>query len=454
MDVMITPPIGTRHGLRPIFALALLVVLSLGLSAQRPDRPDPSPGSDVPVWYDAVVLPSASADSFTVDIHYRIPTSFFVLLRTSDGHAAAQGELLVELAGKNGTQTSREVRPIRVEREREPEPGESVPDIQDLVRFQVPAGTYTIVFELKAFDSERRFLERRRTLEIPTAASLTAVSRLLFGYPSSDGNYFMPFNRGGAAIFGSRGGMIVHLRPPTEAPVVVEWRVTSPDRDGDGRIVDLRARDTIRQPRTLTTLAEDQGLRYRFDSVAVAPWTSAYLPLPLEQLEPGTYVVDLKLFAGSETFQQVYRFAVIWPTLPRSLADFDVAVDALRHIADPEEIDDMIGFFADGGRSRFEEFWRRLDPDTTTAYNPVQEEYYRRVDDAIRRFSTRGGTNGYKTDRGRILILFGTPTSSQRLFRPNIGPREIWIYEQQKKRFIFTDPSRTGEYTLTQTEDL
>jgi GWxTD domain-containing protein len=422
--------------------------------AQRPDHTDLTAGSDTPVWYDAVVLPTASADTFIVDIHYRLSPGFFVFLRTSEGRAAAQGELLVELAGKNGTQTSREVRPIRVEREREPGPGESIPDIQDLVRFHVPAGTYAIVFELKAFDSERRFLERRRTLEIASAGGLTAVPRLLFGYPSPDGNHFIPFNRGGAAIFGSRGGMIVHLRPSSDAPLVVEWRVASPDRESKGRNLDLRARDTIRLQRTLTSFIEDDGIRYRFDSVAVAPWTSAYLALPLEQLEPGPYVVDLKLQAGAETSQQVYRFAVIWPSLPRSLADFDLAVDALRHIADPEEIDDMIGFFADNGRARFDEFWRRLDPDTTTVYNPAQEEYYRRVDDAIRRFSTRGGTDGYKTDRGRILILFGTPTSSQRLFRPNTGPREIWIYEGQKKRFIFTDPSRTGAYTLTQTEEL
>lgn len=454
MEVMTTLPLETRRGRLPTLTLALLAVLSLGLSAQRSERSDPSSGSDVPVWYDAIVLPTASVDTFIVDIHYRIPAGYFVFLRTPEGRTAAQGELLVELAGKNGTHTSREVRPIRVEREREPGQGESIPDIQEIVRFRVPTGTYTIVFELKAFDSERRFLERRRTLEITSGGSLTAVPRLLFGYPSADGDHFIPFNRGGAAIFGSRGGMIVHLRSTADAPIVAEWRVASPDRDNEGRNVDLRARDTVHLPRTLTTFVEGEGFGYRFDSASVASWTSAYLALPLEQLEPGPYVVDLRLSAGGETYQHVYRFAVIWPTLPRSLADFDLAVDALRHIADPEEIDDMVGFFADGGRSRFEEFWRRLDPDTTTAYNPVQEEYYRRVDDAIRRFSTRGGADGYKTDRGRILILFGTPTSSQRLFRPNTGPREIWIYESQRKRFIFTDPSRTGEYTLTQTEDL
>ena len=166
------------------------------------------------------------------------------------------------------------------------------------------------------------------------------------------------------------------------------------------------------------------------------------------------YRVEVELSSGELRARQTYPFAVIWPTRPRSLADFGIAVDALRHIADPEEVDDMVGFFADGGRQRFDEFWRHRDPDTTTAYNPVQEEFYRRVDEAIRRFSSRGGTDGYKTDRGRILILFGTPTTSQRLFRPNTGPREIWTYEGIKKRFIFTDPNRTGDYKLSQTEDL
>jgi GWxTD domain-containing protein len=432
---------------------AALLFMSGSLTAQRTGSADAPGTSDVPVYYDAVVLPSTALDSFRVDIHYRIPAAFFVFLRTPDGHATAQGELLVELASKAGTQTRRDVRPIVIRRDREPAAGETLPDVQDLVRFVVPSGSYSIVFELKAFDSERRFLERRRTLEILPSSNLSAVPRPLFGYPSTDGNHFVPFNRGGAAVFGSRGGMIVHARLPAEGPVAVNWRITNPDVR-DGRSVDLRARDTIRLVRTLTTSERSEGIRYRFDSSAVEGWASAFLPLPLEQLEPGPYAVELDLSAGAERSRQIYRFAVIWPTLPRSLADFDLAVDALRHIADPEEIDDMVGFFADGGRARFDEFWRQKDPDTTTVYNPVQEEYYRRVDEAIRRFSTRGGMDGYKTDRGRVLILYGTPTSSQRLFRPNTGPREIWIYEQLKKRFIFTDPSRTGDYTLTQTEEL
>ncbi len=440
---------------RPFFvAVGLFLLSPFGLMAQRTERPEMSTGSDVPVFYDAVVLPNAAADSFVVDIHYRIPAAFFVFLRTAEGGSAAQGELLVELASKNGTQTNREVRTIRMERERQPGPRETLPDVEQTVRFTVPPGTYTIVFELKAFDSERRFLERRRTLEIPSGSGLTALPKGLLGYPSADGNGFIPFNRGGAAIFGSRGGMIAHVRTPTNGPISAEWRITSSDAGSDGRKVDLRARDTIVLRRTIITLEEGAPVRYRFDSTAIESWTSAFLALPLEQLGQGLYTVDVDLSTGSERVRQTYRFSVIWPTLPRSLADFNLAVDALRHIADPEEVDDMVGFFADAGRDRFDEFWRLRDPDTTTAYNPVQEEYYRRVDESIRRFSTRGSSDGYKTDRGRILILFGTPTSSQRIFRPNTGPREIWIYEQQKKRFIFTDPSRTGEYTLTQTEDL
>jgi len=140
--------------------------------------------------------------------------------------------------------------------------------------------------------------------------------------------------------------------------------------------------------------------------------------------------------------------------MPRSLARFDLAVDALRYIASEEDIDDMVGFLADGGKERFNEFWRMKDPDTSTAYNEVLEEYYRRVDESIVRFSTRGELDGYKSDRGRIFIVYGTPTSMDRIFRPESGPREVWWYEGIRKRFIFTDPSRTGEYGLSQTEDL
>jgi hypothetical protein len=81
-------------------------------------------------------------------------------------------------------------------------------------------------------------------------------------------------------------------------------------------------------------------------------------------------------------------------------------------------------------------------------------EYYYRVDDALRRFSTSRENDGYKTDRGRIYILYGPPQKSERSLQPNSAPTEIWTYDRLHRRFIFIDTEKNGNYVLSQSENL
>jgi len=81
-------------------------------------------------------------------------------------------------------------------------------------------------------------------------------------------------------------------------------------------------------------------------------------------------------------------------------------------------------------------------------------EYYRRVDIANRRFSSSREMDGYKSDQGRIFILYGSPSRTERLFSPSSPAREVWTYTQLKKRFIFEDQRRSGIYVLISIENL
>jgi GWxTD domain-containing protein len=130
----------------------------------------------------------------------------------------------------------------------------------------------------------------------------------------------------------------------------------------------------------------------------------------------------------------------------------NLAIDALKHIATEEEISSMTTLNSRKSMKEFQEFWRKQSPDTTCAYNPRMAEYYRRVDEAIKRFSTRDEMDGYRTDRGRILILFGSPSITNRLLKPNTPPSEIWTYEKLRKRLTFVDRQRIGNFILEKEE--
>src|SRR5579863_6747873 len=99
-----------------------------------------------------------------------------------------------------------------------------------------------------------------------------------------------------------------------------------------------------------------------------------------------------------------------------------------------------------------EQFWLRRDPTPGTPENEFKDEHYRRMNYAGR-FTSRSGTPGWKTDRGRIYITFGPPDEidSHPGGSATKPPWEDWRY-----RFIegigndvnveFVDNDSTGDF--------
>jgi GWxTD domain-containing protein len=120
----------------------------------------------------------------------------------------------------------------------------------------------------------------------------------------------------------------------------------------------------------------------------------------------------------------------------------------------------------DDERERFiEEFWRRRDPDPDTDENEFKEEYYERIAYANEHFAS--GIPGWKSDRGRIWIMYGKPDEREThpmggsYDRPSYEgggststyPFEIWFYRYlagvgSGVEIEFVDPTGSGEYRI------
>ena len=80
----------------------------------------------------------------------------------------------------------------------------------------------------------------------------------------------------------------------------------------------------------------------------------------------------------------------------------------VRWIISPEELTAFKQLSNDEERDAFiEQFWQRRDPTPDTEENEFKEEHYRRIAYANEHFSA--GRAGWRTDRGRIYIVFGPP---------------------------------------------
>jgi len=113
-----------------------------------------------------------------------------------------------------------------------------------------------------------------------------------------------------------------------------------------------------------------------------------------------------------------------------------------------------------------EGFWQRRDPTPDTAENEYKEEHYRRIAYANEHYAA--GMPGWRTDRGRIYIMYGPPTSVdshpmggpyQRSSEEGGGqtetfPFEVWRYRYlegigQEIEIEFVDDCGCGAYEMT-----
>src|SRR5579862_7950798 len=113
-----------------------------------------------------------------------------------------------------------------------------------------------------------------------------------------------------------------------------------------------------------------------------------------------------------------------------------------------------------------ESFWLRRDPTPDTEENEYKEEHYRRMAYADERYAS--GIPGWKTDRGKIYIMFGPPdeiedhSSGGNYDRPieeGGGTTTVFPFEKWRYRYLegigtdinieFVDTTMTGEFHMT-----
>jgi GWxTD domain-containing protein len=104
----------------------------------------------------------------------------------------------------------------------------------------------------------------------------------------------------------------------------------------------------------------------------------------------------------------------------------------------------------DSKRQFVYDFWKKRDKDVSTPENETFRKYLTRIDESNKRFGSLSKI-GWKTDRGRVYILYGEPSEIERF--PNQmdqKPYEIWHYNDIEGGviFVFADLSGFSDYQL------
>jgi GWxTD domain-containing protein len=192
--------------------------------------------------------------------------------------------------------------------------------------------------------------------------------------------------------------------------------------------------------------------------------TASAAPAPAAQAQPAADAVDplkrptsekqrQKNSRGlkqelSKTYKKWLDEDVVWIITDEERAAF-------KQLSNDEERDNFI-----------EAFWQRRDPTPDTEENEFKEEHYRRIAYANEHFAA--GVPGWKTDRGRIYIVYGKPDeidshpsggTYERPMEEGGGETSTFPFEDWRYRYIdnigqeviieFVDSCMCNEYHMT-----
>jgi GWxTD domain-containing protein len=171
--------------------------------------------------------------------------------------------------------------------------------------------------------------------------------------------------------------------------------------------------------------------------------------LALRQKAIFVYNPDIK--ADTMNFDQSHLLALSTVYNGMSEAELDKEFASTRYISrrDDGKVYSKLNTF-DAKREFLSQFWSEMESGKRGYSDVTRAVYLERVAVANQRYRQLG-REGWKTDRGRVYILYGEPSDVER--RPmseNAKPYEIWKYDQIEGgvQFIFVDRSGDGEYIL------
>jgi len=131
--------------------------------------------------------------------------------------------------------------------------------------------------------------------------------------------------------------------------------------------------------------------------------------------------------------------------------ELDDLFEKCKYIAAKSEIEKFQKLSnLDGKREYMFEFWKNRDMNNSSGENEFYKDYVKKVQVANERY-TRMGREGWKTDRGRVYLIYGEPSEVERY--PNQSeakPYEIWHYNDLEGGvyFVFADLTGFLDYVL------
>jgi GWxTD domain-containing protein len=325
--------------------------------------------------------------------------------------------------------------------------------------FFLPAGEYSLAFEVDDLESGKRYREESKKVLVRNfSASVPVLSDVVFLEEAASvrPNTLTPFNFGGDIPLGRHSMgyfqvVVDHSSSLLRAKFNI-FRMPTETQENIPVVRDSIQASSFSPAKKIAIERQEDHYLYIQSDTVIPNVLSCFFNMPIDTLAVGNYILEISLQAGDSARTVRQPFHIRWIGMPHSLRKLEFAIGAMEYVMTEEEFRHLKSASAQSQRKLFEEFWKKRDPTPLTAYNEAMAEYFKRVDYSAISFTTVKEENGVKSDRGKTYILYGPPTKIERTLPPSSYPQEVWYYAKLGKKLIFIDESRTGEYKLETSE--
>jgi GWxTD domain-containing protein len=225
-----------------------------------------------------------------------------------------------------------------------------------------------------------------------------------------------------------------------------------------GLFLVAHAEETERLDLSVLLLNNDsETALFRLDTSLISSshqFTGLIIP-PIIQLEEGNYQIKILFKTQTDSTSVQIPLEIRWLNKPRSLRTLEYALQPLQIIMSKEEYDQLSGGGKKEKAQKFMKFWKAKDPTPQTAYNDLLFEFYSRVDSVDREFGGKNRIYGWRTDPGRIILLYGEPDVIEDQSLNPVKPYLSWSYilPDTTLTFIFQAIDGRKQYRLLQEQE-
>jgi GWxTD domain-containing protein len=358
-----------------------------------------------------------------VEVYFSVTNRALQFVKAKTGGYEASADLSVILLEDGSSQVAGDSQRLRL-RANKYEETTCVDSVRTgVMSFPAHAGDFKLVVALVDRDTNMRSSVEAR-FNVPEIETLPSLSDIRFEEPGTRGRsrVYPNVRRSYTGDLDSIPFYFEVYAEDKHLPLIIEYRVMEADKG-------IAYRDTV-------IVSEPGEARLEAD-IPADSISNGYFNLVLGILgEKGKY--EAKRAKAFEVRSQFFYWG----------KDVESAVDLLAYIASGGFIESFEKADPETRKTLWDEFWREKDPTPETPRNEFYEEHVRRFEFANERFRT-AHTPGWKTDRGRIYIVYGPPDQVETYpYDMDRDPTEVWQYNKLGRRFVFVDETGFGDYRL------